>query len=303
MTFHGKADIIPIDEKPSLPRLAKPIGGIHMEALSVKAGILANLFGILGIIGLAILFASVIWLVIRVANFDSVLPSLLCVLISLGLIAGGLALSPTPDYQPEPLKMPWEILLDWVGGLRNSKPETEEPAAPEGDEPAAPDAEEPSQPEMERMDVVHTSAPAEGSEPAAGGNPAENGGAAPASAERDRLLVDEVISGWRVRLTLPREWKDSCVVGNDGSWLSFSQKAAIDGTDGLLFALSVHEGPYDFDAPDALPACKTVLEKEGMTLLAIYPSDVQFDMEHMDEYNRMQEGIPGILNTVEFERA
>ena len=53
-----------------------------------------------------------------------------------------------------------------------------------------------------------------------------------------------------------------------------------------------------------LPACETVLEKDGMTLLAIYPTDVQFNDEAeeiAEEYQRMQAEIPGILETVEFE--
>ena len=79
-----------------------------MEALSVKLGIFASLFGVLGLLGLAVLLASVIWLVIRVANWDSVLPALLGVLLSVAMVAGGLVLSPAPDYRPEPLKMPWE---------------------------------------------------------------------------------------------------------------------------------------------------------------------------------------------------
>lgn len=85
-----------------------------MEALLAKASILFSLFGFLGVIGLVILAAAVIWLVIRVANFDSAIPSLLCVIIALALIVGGLFLSPTPDYQPEPPRAPWEFVLDWV---------------------------------------------------------------------------------------------------------------------------------------------------------------------------------------------
>ena len=43
-----------------------------MEALLVKFSILAGVFGIVGLVGLAALLASVIWLIIRVANFDSI---------------------------------------------------------------------------------------------------------------------------------------------------------------------------------------------------------------------------------------
>lgn len=142
-----------------------------MEALSVKLGIFASLFGVLGLLGLAVLLASVIWLVIRVANWDSVLPALLGVLLSVAMVAGGLILSPAPDYRPEPLKMPWETLLDWVGSLRDGKAEDEEPsengettpeneaaAAPESEsgEPAAPENGEPTPPEDSEPEEIES---------------------------------------------------------------------------------------------------------------------------------------------------
>lgn len=84
-----------------------------METLAVKFSILAGLFGVTGLIGLAALLGSVIWLMIRVANFDSVLPALLCVVASIALTAGGLVWSPAPEVvQMEPLKAPWEAPLE-----------------------------------------------------------------------------------------------------------------------------------------------------------------------------------------------
>lgn len=116
-----------------------------METLSVKAGILASLFGIPGIIGLAILLVAVVWLVVRVANFDSVLPSLLVVLVSVALIAAGLVSSPAPDYQPEPLRTPWDLFLDWAaeraGSLLERRAAGEGEASPEDGEAAPEDGE------------------------------------------------------------------------------------------------------------------------------------------------------------------
>ena len=100
-----------------------------MEALAVKFGILAGLFGVIGLIGLAALLGSVIWLIIRVANFDSIIPALICVLLSIGLTAGGLLLSPTPEVRMEPLKMPWEMVLEGICKLRNGGTEDDKPAA------------------------------------------------------------------------------------------------------------------------------------------------------------------------------
>lgn len=133
--------------------------GAHMEALAVKFGILAGLFGILGLIGLAALLGSVIWLIIRVANLDSILPALICVLLSIGLTAGGLLLSPTPEVRMEPLKMPWEMVLERICKLKDGAPEDDKSA-----EDKAADAADTSSPEQGAGGQEN--APAEGAEPA-----------------------------------------------------------------------------------------------------------------------------------------
>ena len=282
MTFRGKDDIIFVREEDRKARggvrLARGLRriweGLRIEALLIKFSILAGVFGIIGLIGLAALLASVIWLVIRVANFDSLLPALLCVLVSIALVVGGMFLSPAPEGRAAPyLKASWEVPLEAIKGQIGKLKEFKDNgpwARFFKDEGASG--------EMETMDVIRTGAP-------------------------DRVLVDETMDGWRVRLTLPREWKELCVVENDGR-LNFSQKVSLQKEGGWLFSLSLIEGPYDSEGPDALPACETVLEKDGMTLLAIYPTDVQFNdaaEEIAEEYQRMQAEIPGILETVEFE--
>jgi hypothetical protein len=115
-----------------------------MEALLVKLGILAGLFGILGIVGLAAFLASMIWLIIRVANFDSVFPAVICVLLSVVLAAGGLVLSPVPEVHMEPLKAPWEILLERIAGARGDRAED---GGPEDS------ADKDAPPEMETIDA------------------------------------------------------------------------------------------------------------------------------------------------------
>ena len=243
-----------------------------MEALSAKLAVFASLFGVLGLLGLAFLLVSVIWLVIRVANWDSILPALLCVLLSIGLTAGGLVLSPAPDYQPEPLKMPWEILLDWVSGLRDGKGKNEDP--PEDGAPAD---------QSEQALTV-------------------------SSAEPVGIPLDEVLSGWHVRLTLPEEWKDSYVVENDGTYLYFYQEASKQDYGGLVFFLVVMPSPVDLDSPEYwhMDGHQIVAEKDGAALISAGPTDVQFNAEVQeisDEYHRMREEIPSILSTVQFERA
>lgn len=261
-----------------------------MEALSVKIGILTGLFGVVGLIGLAALLGSIVWLIIRVANFDSVLPGLLCVLLSLALIAGGLALSPTPEVaRVVPVKAPWEAPLeafkDQLGKLKDNGPWVR---FLKGGDPS-PGAEDGDQPEMERMDVLHTSIPPE------------------SAAEQDSVLVDETLSGWRVRLKLPREWKDICVVENNGERLSFYQKASMQNYGGLVFFLSVAESPVDPEAPEFghMDDLRVVAEQEGQSLISAGPTDIQYNYsitELSNEYDRMRAEIPNILRTIEFER-
>lgn len=288
-----------------------------METLALKLNVLAGLFGFIGLFGLVLLLASLIWLIIRVANFDSVLPALLCVLLSIALTAGGLVLSPAPHAQVEPLRPPWEAPLEalkgQIGKLRDNGPWAR---LLKGGEAAGGE----TLPEMERMEVIRTSAPeqedwgregAGEAEPAPKAeNPPEDGGAEPAAPEQSRILIDEVISGWRVRLTLPREWKDACVVENNGTYLSFTQKASMADYGGELFSLSVAESPVDFESEDYIfRDCEIVTEKEGMALVLTGPTDIPATDETMDEYVRMYDDIRGdggygsILSTVEFERA
>lgn len=259
-----------------------------MEALLVKLGILANLFGYIGLFGLVVLLASLIWLIIRAVNLDSILPALLGVLLSLVLTVGGLALGPTPEVHMEPMKAPWEAPLEALKEqavkLKESAPWTrffKDKDSQDGGR---------VHPEMERMDVLHTSIPPD------------------SAAEQDSILVDETLSGWHVRLTLPREWKDTCVVENNGARLSFYQKASMRDYGGLVFFLSVEDSPVDPQAPEFghMDGLRVVVEKEGESLISAGPTDVQYNYsitELSDEYDRMRAEMSSILETVEFERA
>lgn len=253
-----------------------------MEALLVKFSILAGVFGIVGLVGLAALLASVIWLIVRVANFDSIVPALLCVLASVALTVGGLFLSPAPEGRAAPyLRASWEApvaaVQSQIGKLKELKDNGPWARFFKKDE------EPPEDGEMETLTVVRTSAP-------------------------DRVLVDEVIDGRRVRLTIPREWKDVCVVENDGTRLSFYQKASKQDYGGLVFFLFVAESPVDLDSPEFgyMDGPQIAAEKEGAALISAGPTDVQYNYEVTelsDEYDRMRAEVPGILETVEFEQA
>lgn len=169
-----------------------------MEALSVKFGILTGLFGVVGLIGLAALLGSVIWLIIRVANFDSMLPALLCVLASLALTVGGLALAPTPEVvYTEPARAPWEApleaLKDRLGSLKDNGPWArlfKDKEAPEDAQDAAPEDGSPAEGDTPQDGAALTSANAGAAAPelgaarrdmpeAAGGGGEEDVGAMP----------------------------------------------------------------------------------------------------------------------------
>ena len=143
---------------------------------------------------------------------------------------------------------------------------------------------------MERMDVVHTSVPPD------------------SVTEQDKILVDETLGGWRVRLTLPREWKSICVVENNGSRLSFYQKASMPNYGGLVFFLTVADSPVDPEAPEFgdMDDLRVVVEKDGAALISAGPTDIQYNysvVELSNEYDRMRSEISGILDTLEFEKA
>lgn len=226
-----------------------------MEVLTAKIGILADLFGIIGIIGLAVLLAAVVWLVICVSNFDSVIPAAVCALAAIALIAGGLMFTPMPDFGAEPAK------------------------------------------------TAQKNTPDEGSGPA----DSESGGqqsSAASDTTQEGYLYETTLSGWRVRMTLPEEWRELCAIEDDEWSADFYQKSywnTIYG--GWLFSLSVIEEPFD---DNHYGSASVVMEKEGVTLVAAYATDVQFDDQDsagMEENSRMQDAIPGILDSIEFERA
>ena len=261
-----------------------------METLALKFNVLAGMFGFTGLLGLALLLAALIWLIIRVSNFDSVLPALLCVALSIALTAGGLVTSPAPNAQPEPLRPPWEApleaLREQIGRFKENPPWArllkgrESSSGGEGGGLAG----------MERMDVLHTSVPSD------------------SAGEGDRILVDEALGGWRVQLTIPREWKDVCVVENNGERLSFYHKASMQNYGGLVFFLSVAESPVDPAAPEygRMDDLRVIAEEDGSALISAGPTDIQYNYsvtELSNEYDRMRAEIPAILETVNFQRA
>lgn len=110
---------------------------------------------------------------------------------------------------------------------------------------------------------------------------------------------EKTIDGWRLRFTVPEEWTSICDIETAENVVSFYQKASRTEMGGWLFDLTVMEGTGYLE----IPHYEILAEEEGATLLAIFPTDVQFDGNTMAEYEEMQSRISEILDTVEFEQA
>lgn len=108
----------------------------------------------------------------------------------------------------------------------------------------------------------------------------------------------ETLGDWLLRFTVPEEWKDICDIETAENVVSFYQKASRAEMGGWLFDLAIMEGAGYLE----IPHYEIVAEEEGVTLLAIFPTDVQFDGNTMAEYEEMQARIGEILDSVEFER-
>lgn len=109
---------------------------------------------------------------------------------------------------------------------------------------------------------------------------------------------EEALGDWLLRFTVPEEWKDICDIETAENVVSFYQKASRAEMGGWLFDLAAMEGTGYLE----IPHYEIVAEEEGVTLLAIFPTDVQFDGNTMAEYEEMQARIVEILDSVEFER-
>lgn len=271
---------------------------ISIDLLFLKLRVLADLLDIVGLIGLAVFVAAMIWMVIQVANFNSPVPPLIGILLSLVLIAGGLAFSPVSGETADLTVAAW--LCDALGvDLGDAR------KFAEGELGGL----------QEFMDLFGSGdndpGEAPGGAPEVDPGPAETGDqpdGGPASnladTEEDGFLCDETLNGWRVRMTLPAEWKDSCVITNSGDYLDLSLKNAFpkDGTDGTLLWFAVTD---DREYVDMLPGVIMTIERGGLFLVANEPTDVQFDYEVpeiMDKYDQMWDDVPGILDSLSAER-
>lgn len=284
---------------PETRRMAEIRGDIHMEVLSAKLGILAGLFGVVGLIGLAALLGSVIWLIIRVANFDSMLPALLGVALSLALTVGGMVLTPAPEVvHMEPLKAPWTMVLERIARLREGR--GKDGTGPGDDASPGDDSLEDSEedgPENTALD--EDAASPESGAPA---HPL----AEPASPEPAGYDVEACLLDWDVRMTLPAEWEETCWHVAYSNYIAFYQRAASENFEtSWLFSVYLHEPLLDgyLERLSGFKDVAQIVTREGdATLISLMPSDPPEDNSFLDEYLEMRAAIPGILETAKLEK-
>lgn len=308
-----------------------------MEVLSAKLGILAGLFGVVGLIGLAALLGSVIWLIIRVANFDSMLPALLGVVLSLALAVGGMVLTPPPEVvHMEPLKAPWTMVLERIAQIKEGRKggDPEDDAGPGddavpgddsvGDDRASDAA--PGSPAGNTDSTSQTGAPfadtaaakreeALGDMPDAtldGGGEEDIWGISGSTIEMltttlagDKRLLETEINGCRLKLTLPEDWDETrFAIFKEKGRLNFYRRGTVGaGEEKWLFILEVLDSPVDpgyLGQPYSLIENREIRMETGGKALA-FRSPLKTPEYPSESYRRMQDAIPGILETVEFE--
>ena len=106
-------------------------------------------------------------------------------------------------------------------------------------------------------------------------------------------------------VTLPDSWRESCAVEYDETdttyGLSFYQKAAkYAGFGGWLLTLTCFPEGTNYSHYPQYEFLGAIRSDEGFDehIVAIYPSDVQFDEDRREEYERMTADIPSILESL-----
>ena len=107
------------------------------------------------------------------------------------------------------------------------------------------------------------------------------------------------LEGTQIEYRLPNNWVlNDTVLVREGQSLRFVHKASdMAECGGNLFSLMFFEDNSYME----LPSMEVVTQKDGKTLVAIFPSDVQFDGQTADEYIALWDDIPAILDTVNIQ--
>ena len=125
-----------------------------------------------------------------------------------------------------------------------------------------------------------------------------------ATADKDQAPEQEIsLDGFYYTISLPADWQGRYTRDNvtDGNcrYDVFCQTASMGREGGHLFSIALipeAEAYTELPSYDYLGTLKT---PEGeYTMLAVYPTDVQFSEETADEYNEMAADTENIIKTV-----
>lgn len=102
-------------------------------------------------------------------------------------------------------------------------------------------------------------------------------------------------------VTTPAFWAEYGLVQTEADRITFREKAAHEaGMGGHVFTLQLYNGAEEYNQMPQWKLLGTLTDSNGKSLhlVAIYPSDVQFDLENGDMYMRMDRGTDGVIDTI-----
>lgn len=102
---------------------------------------------------------------------------------------------------------------------------------------------------------------------------------------------------YKVSFILPEGWKDKCDITERENSISFYQKASRE-FGGHVFTFAME----DKDEEPVYPNYEVIYDDGSAQLLVVYPTDVQFSEEAVEEYTQLSDQVPDILETVEVEK-
>lgn len=163
-------------------------------------------------------------------------------------------------------------------------------------------------PTAEATETAETAAPAEPEETTA---PTEAGEVAAPSEEEEPVptISDEeipkapVIETKYYTLSLPDEWKETCVYTvTDGIYLTLREKSSYEAFGGgklcTLLLMRTEDDTYQ-DFPDYKLLCALDTPEGSFHVIALFPTDVQFNEDTIEAYNAMADGLMDVLYTLQ----
>lgn len=120
----------------------------------------------------------------------------------------------------------------------------------------------------------------------------------------ERINVNDKNGVALFSIPIPATWKDrySATVSGDGMKITFySSNNLYTGQGGKLFTLAFCSSPSDYEyIPSVRHLTRVSYEGENYEVIYYTPTDIQFDMEFMNEYLQMEADIQRMVNGIEY---